>query len=496
MIRSPRATSGWRVPQEPTRMKVGRSVIASISATTISTLSVPMPVETTETRSPRYVPVAEANSRCRRSSSTESKRAAIRLVRSGSPGRRMYSASSPGPSPMWYCRSPEGSATRWSAFGKPSSLAQGGASQARNSGEDRPAFERASSTVATHDPRTSRVSSPLASSSSAKHGKTGRHSAGEDPTGSVPAEARNGDGNDGRQRQSQQSRGARQSAVEEPAGELTCAGRVLTGGRLAGGAGGGRIDPHGPGCIAAGAPVRVAGPHEAGGIVDDDDEPAALGRDLPGCVDGIAGLEERDVFGRGAPEADPTHGVSVVEEEAIGRDFRDESTDANVLPDVLGEAHQVDVDGRHCPGGRHRRPGWWRRRRLPGRPAVAAVPTTPAGRAGPGGRTCRDDDVPLVPRDDRPATIRCARVGPPDEPDDRRPAPNREGRDRDPGARQSRDDDALQADRELRPPAIAQLVDLGDGPEDLDEPPFERRGRRTPDRHRHGSRPGREDLDA
>ena len=41
----------------------------------------------------------------------------------------MYSASSPGPSPMWYCRSPagiairrsEGFSTRWSAFGKTSS---------------------------------------------------------------------------------------------------------------------------------------------------------------------------------------------------------------------------------------------------------------------------------------------------------------------------------------------------------------------------------------
>ena len=72
------------------------------------------------------VPVTEANSRCRRSSSTESRRAAIRAVRSGSPGRRMYSASSPGPRPMWYCRSPDGIAilrssgvsTRLSAFGK------------------------------------------------------------------------------------------------------------------------------------------------------------------------------------------------------------------------------------------------------------------------------------------------------------------------------------------------------------------------------------------
>ena len=41
---------GWSAPHEPIRMNVGRSVIARISATTISTLSVPIPVETTETR--------------------------------------------------------------------------------------------------------------------------------------------------------------------------------------------------------------------------------------------------------------------------------------------------------------------------------------------------------------------------------------------------------------------------------------------------------------
>ena len=129
MARSPSSISGWSAPHDPTRMKVGRSVIARISATTISTLSVPMPVETTDTRWPRNRPVTEANSRCRCSSSMDSKREAMRAVRSGSPGRRMYSASSPGPSPMWYCRSPagiairrsEGFSTRGSAFGKTAS---------------------------------------------------------------------------------------------------------------------------------------------------------------------------------------------------------------------------------------------------------------------------------------------------------------------------------------------------------------------------------------
>ena len=55
-------------------MNVGCSVIARISASTISTLSVPMPVETAETRGPRYVPVRDANSRWRCSRSMESKR--------------------------------------------------------------------------------------------------------------------------------------------------------------------------------------------------------------------------------------------------------------------------------------------------------------------------------------------------------------------------------------------------------------------------------------
>jgi hypothetical protein len=46
----PKPIAGWSAPQDPTRMKVGRSVIANTSATTISTLSVPIPVETIEIR--------------------------------------------------------------------------------------------------------------------------------------------------------------------------------------------------------------------------------------------------------------------------------------------------------------------------------------------------------------------------------------------------------------------------------------------------------------
>ena len=49
---------------QPIRMNVGCFVIARISATTISTLSVPMPVDTHDTRRPLYIPMV-ANSRLR-----------------------------------------------------------------------------------------------------------------------------------------------------------------------------------------------------------------------------------------------------------------------------------------------------------------------------------------------------------------------------------------------------------------------------------------------
>src|SRR5688500_16544322 len=109
--------SSRRTPHDPMRMNVGRSVIARISAMTISTLSVPMPVDRHEMRLPLYVPVADANSRLRCCRSTVSKRSATLAVRSWSPGSRMYSASSPGPRPMWYWISVSGTATRRSATG-------------------------------------------------------------------------------------------------------------------------------------------------------------------------------------------------------------------------------------------------------------------------------------------------------------------------------------------------------------------------------------------
>ena len=93
-------------------MRVGRGASARISARAISTLSVPMPVDTAEMRSPSHVPVTDANSRCSRRTSTVSSMPAMRSMRAGSPGNRMRSASSPGARSMWYCRSPTGSAVR------------------------------------------------------------------------------------------------------------------------------------------------------------------------------------------------------------------------------------------------------------------------------------------------------------------------------------------------------------------------------------------------
>ena len=70
-------------------------MISITSASTISTLSVPIPVDMQLTRMPRYVPVAVVISRLLRSSSTASQRDATFATRPGSPTSRTYSASSP-----------------------------------------------------------------------------------------------------------------------------------------------------------------------------------------------------------------------------------------------------------------------------------------------------------------------------------------------------------------------------------------------------------------
>ena len=99
-------------------MKVAASVISMTSASTISTLSVPMPVDMQLTRMPRYVPVAVVISRLLRSSSIESQRDATFATRPGSPTRRTYSASSPRSRPMWYWRAPVRGASAWVTDGQ------------------------------------------------------------------------------------------------------------------------------------------------------------------------------------------------------------------------------------------------------------------------------------------------------------------------------------------------------------------------------------------
>ena len=260
MTRSPRSISGWSAPHDPTRMKVGRSVIARISATTISTLSVPIPVDTTDTRWPRYVPVAEANSRCRCSSSMESKREAIREVRSGSPGRRMYSASLPVrvrcgtavPLSGIAMRRSLGLSTRVSAFGKTSPSLTWRASLARNSGEDSPAILRASSTAharfdarttarsPTHGARSRTRRSPRAAADrAADRRQPGRHPGAQEPARLASAERSLEDGqrNDpGRRGRLAPPPGRCPSRVRDPA--LACPVRAP-----------GRADPPGAGRV-------------------------------------------------------------------------------------------------------------------------------------------------------------------------------------------------------------------------------------------------------
>src|SRR5918999_2099685 len=95
--------------------------MASTSASTISTLSVPMPVDMQLRRMQRYVPVAVVISRLLRSSSTSSQRDATLATRPGSPTSRMYSASSPASRAMWYWRLPVRGASAWVGWDKRSS---------------------------------------------------------------------------------------------------------------------------------------------------------------------------------------------------------------------------------------------------------------------------------------------------------------------------------------------------------------------------------------
>jgi hypothetical protein len=77
----------------------------------------------------------------------------------------------------------------------------------------------------------------LTPSRSAKRGKAGGHSAGQEAPGTVAASRRDADGNYGRERQSEQSRLPRQGPGEEPTGELTGRRRIVARRRLAGVAG-------------------------------------------------------------------------------------------------------------------------------------------------------------------------------------------------------------------------------------------------------------------
>src|SRR5262245_23773716 len=257
-------------------MMVGRFVIARISAITISTLSVPIPVDTMDTRWPRYVPVTEANSRWRRSSSMSSSSRAIFSVRSGSPGRRRYSASSPGPRSMWYCRSPTGSATRWSAFGK--SLVSSLLPRLRDSAKRTHGFERASSRfVLSGWPGRAHAGGLGAASGGRQAGEASDEGEPQTTLEEPPPEHRDEhrEGCEGRQREQ-----ADRCGTADP-GPGVRGGRLLD--AVFGGARGQVADRQ--------ALAERADPQERALLVDDDRGSAVDEFHAPGRGDGLAGAE-------------------------------------------------------------------------------------------------------------------------------------------------------------------------------------------------------------
>ena len=113
-MRSPIFRSGVNAPQVPNRtnvkevfcafsVRVSKSILnnASISLTTISILSVPIPVETTLIRLPRNVPVMVWNSRLETSHAILSKWVATCCTRPGSPTNIIVVANCPGHRCKW-----------------------------------------------------------------------------------------------------------------------------------------------------------------------------------------------------------------------------------------------------------------------------------------------------------------------------------------------------------------------------------------------------------
>jgi hypothetical protein len=122
---------------------------------------------------------------------------------------------------------------------------------------------------------------------------------------------------------------------------------------------------------------------------------------------------------------------------------------------------------------------------------LIAVLTYTVGPVAVRSRGSAEGDVGRRAWVDGEATIGRARIGAADDPDDRDPPTLDQCSRRDPCAGQTLDGDPGRPDPDLGAPAVAELVDIDDGPGDLDEPPLQGdgRGRRQDARRRHRRRP-------
>ena len=370
----------------------------------------------------------------------------------------MYSASSPGPSPMWYCRSPSGIAilrsdgvsTRLSAFGKtspslrwllrwretrPRIVPRSHERQAESirawptlsrrvagSGPpcDRPsAASRAAIRAARRRRACSRRRSVTASDASRDRD--------EPPSPAVPASS--GHGRRGQARQPARAGHGRRSSRTVPA---TAA--AATGAGAAAATGSPATDDAGPGPSTTTADRRPSPRH---------------GR----CVERVVGLDERPGISR-LRRASTIRPIAVPSSSMNPSGARS-TTRPPTRTDPADERGQVDEVGVLGSDPRRWRPVRPRpRRRDPGRAAGRAV----AG-AGPGRRAGQPSTSAGNARHDREPPVGRVRVRPPDDAGHRRDAALDERRAGDPGAGLADHDRVLRTDLDLGTPAVAELVD-------------------------------------
>ena len=235
--------------------------------------------------------------------------------------------------------------------------------------------------------------------------------------------------------------------------------------------------------------AEIAGADQVGGVLDDQARPIDLGSglDTTGRLDRVAGLDEPQELGRLAGQDDPTRGTTVVEGEAVRHQLDHQAAHLDAVAEMVDETAQI--------GPRRARHGW-----LVGRPGGGRLATRVAADRGriaaraavrSRGRVAAcpaEGDVRARARLHGEATVGRAGVWPSDDPHDRRPAALDQCRRRDPGAGQTDDRDPTGTDPQFRTPAIAQAVDLEDGPGHAHEPPLEGDRRRSAQRSGRGHR--------